>query len=522
MAQEVESYSFVDWPVQVFAVDYAGDLVALPGRGGVAVLDLSKGISCVGKIIRQSKWDCSAIEWNPHQNYRCQLASTSNQKIELWTWEDGGGKKLQDLRAHTRSVSCLNWSRFDPRLLATCSFDSFIYLWDLRDSRKPKPLSTVSGASHLKWNSADSHVLATTHDGDVRIWDMRKGNMPVHYIAAHLSKINGLDWSPVDGNKLMTCSQDSLVKLWDLGEDTRIPNAVCDHRASVWRAKYTPKAPGNAILTVPLSTASQGTINVPSLWDISNLKSPFQTFYGITSVLEFHWRLSHVDDGYQLLTWSRDQMLKLWNLDPRCWKMTDALKDHKEQSVINSRPSEYLPVSSFGKNGRDNKSSNENMIINLNMKPSKFSEEIAQVCKTVRGVVWEEIDLDNRCCTVSMNIRTNHLKIKIAFPEFYPSVAPSFELIDGSIDSLMKTEITKLLDKEALLCLGNNEFCLEKCLISLILYAEDLMAHDRRLTNSIHPFSPYDAMYSNEMEGAEGRNDYSTPFPPHLWCMFYS
>ena len=37
--------------------------------------------------------------------------------------------------------------------------------------------------------------------------------MPVHYIAAHLSKINGLDWSPVDGNKLMTCSQDSLVKV---------------------------------------------------------------------------------------------------------------------------------------------------------------------------------------------------------------------------------------------------------------------------------------------------------------------
>lgn len=77
--------------------------------------------------------------------------------------------------------------------------------------------------------------------------------------------------------------------------------------------------------------------------------------------------------------------------------MTDALKDHKEQSVINSRPSEYLPASSFGKNGRDNKSSNENMIINLNMKPSKFSEEIAQVCKTVRGVVWEEVSYYGFC-----------------------------------------------------------------------------------------------------------------------------
>lgn len=57
-------------------------ILSFCSRGGVAVLDLSKGISCVGKIIRQSKWDCSAIEWNPHQNYRYQLASTVSKCIQ--------------------------------------------------------------------------------------------------------------------------------------------------------------------------------------------------------------------------------------------------------------------------------------------------------------------------------------------------------------------------------------------------------------------------------------------------------
>ena len=33
------------------------------------------------------------------------------------------------------------------------------------------------------------------------------------YISAHLSKISGLDWSPVDGRILLTCSLDKAVKV---------------------------------------------------------------------------------------------------------------------------------------------------------------------------------------------------------------------------------------------------------------------------------------------------------------------
>lgn len=33
-------------------------------------------------------------------------------------------------------------------------------------------------------------MLATAHDGDVKVWDQRKGNSPIQYIAAHLTKVN--------------------------------------------------------------------------------------------------------------------------------------------------------------------------------------------------------------------------------------------------------------------------------------------------------------------------------------------
>lgn len=32
-------------------------------------------------------------------------------------------------------------------------------------------------------------MLATSHDGDVKVWDQRKGNSPIQYIAAHLTKV---------------------------------------------------------------------------------------------------------------------------------------------------------------------------------------------------------------------------------------------------------------------------------------------------------------------------------------------
>lgn len=522
MAKEQESYLFTDWPVQVVAIDYSGQFVALPGRGGLALVDLtqSKEDTCIRKITRQSKWDCNAIEWNPHDFLRHCLASTSNTKVELWTWREGSGSKEQDLRAHTRAISDLNWSNFEPNLLATCSYDSYIYIWDIRDCRKPKALSTVSGASQVKWNSGVGHILATSHDGDVRIWDLRKGSAPMIYISAHLSKINGLDWSPIDGQKLLTCSLDHAVKLWDVFDDARNAKAICDLRAPVWRAKYTPL--GNAILTVPLSTASQRTINVPYLWNIGNLKNPFQTFNGATSVLDFQWRRSQGDREFQLLTWSRDQMLKLWNLDPRCWQLTtpqDVREEHK------SKLSSFDPISSpetleFSSSSEDVvtdpvvTSERDSVMLSGVGQPHNLEEEFAYVHNAIPNLVVEKEDITNRSCIVSVNSGNNNCKMMIAFPSLYPDNAmPSFEFTDDSpLDSATKVKIIKVLREKAESFVKNNERCLEPCLNSLVTGLEDLKIQESNTPVSQHP-AQFIPMYSVGLDTAFGLQDAAIPFP---------
>ena len=48
----------------------------------------------------------------------------------------------------------------------------------------------------VKWNRRSSQTLASSHEGDIRVWDRRKLSIPERYISAHTAKIHGLDWSP--------------------------------------------------------------------------------------------------------------------------------------------------------------------------------------------------------------------------------------------------------------------------------------------------------------------------------------
>lgn len=41
------------------------------------------------------------------------------------------------IKGHRRNVTDINWSPFDRNALATCSMDTFVNIWDIRDTRRP-------------------------------------------------------------------------------------------------------------------------------------------------------------------------------------------------------------------------------------------------------------------------------------------------------------------------------------------------------------------------------------------------
>ncbi|KAG9301687.1 hypothetical protein G9A89_016758 [Geosiphon pyriformis] len=304
----------VDQPVGSMSISPSSRDVVLAARKGLFIIDLENPYNPPRVLNHLTKWEVADVQWNPHQARDTWVASTSNQKALIWNldYSSSGAVKII-LHSHTRAISDINWHPFNPDELATCSVDTFVHLWDLRIEKKPVMsfCAWTAGATQVKFNKKNQYILASSHDTDVKIWDTRRGSRPVTNIKAHTTKIYGIDWSRKNETDIITCSLDKRVKVWNTNQP-EICQRVIETNSPVWRARHTPV--GLGILTMP-----QRSENTLYLWNRENPEKPVYAFRGHTDVVkEFVWRVKgggdpDVDDReFQLITWSKDQTLRLW------------------------------------------------------------------------------------------------------------------------------------------------------------------------------------------------------------------
>lgn len=216
LTQQQNEYfkEFTDLQATAMSVNYSGSYVLLAGRRHLALQSLNNNDEELKKFHRNSKYEVSAAEFAICESKQQYCAIATSQLIEIVTWSPDPSL-LYSLRAHTRSVTDIDWHPKQPLLLASCSIDTYTHLWDLNDPRKPiLSLSAVcmSGATQVGFNRVSGNLIATAHDGDLRIWDIRKGSIPIQYITAHLARIHGINWSHKEETHLATASQDGTVK----------------------------------------------------------------------------------------------------------------------------------------------------------------------------------------------------------------------------------------------------------------------------------------------------------------------
>ncbi|WFD32596.1 hypothetical protein MSPP1_003644 [Malassezia sp. CBS 17886] len=236
------------------------------------------------------------------------------------------------LDAHMRAITDINWSPFHPEIVASSSVDTWARVWDLRMGghapRRPVQGYSAWNASmtQVKWNRVTPHRLACSCDNKVLVFDDRYGALPYATVHAHHSKIYGLNWSPdahLGLEHMMTCSLDGTIKYWDFAAPaSRAAMAerrpVCEAENTietvqpVWRARYLPFGRG------AVSIAQRGD-TAASMWAYDEAQEPVKRFVGHTDLVkEFLFRVrggadAQCDDReLQLITWSRDQTLRMW------------------------------------------------------------------------------------------------------------------------------------------------------------------------------------------------------------------
>ncbi|KAF9408259.1 hypothetical protein BGZ94_002379 [Podila epigama] len=458
-------------------------------RKGLFIIDLENPYEPPRVLHHLTKWEVADVQWNPHYARENWIASTSNQKALIWNLGHNAPRAVElILHAHNRAISDINWSPFHPDLLATCSVDTFVHLWDLRTPKKPTNsfCAWTAAATVVKFNRKDEYTLASAHDTKVEIWDTRKGSSPFISIQAHKQKINGIDWSRKHRNHIVTCSLDKMVKFWDI-DDLSKPQKEIVTNSPVWRARHTPF--GHGILTMP-----QRTETSLSLWNRDRSDEPICKFEGHTdTVKEFVWRIRDVGDNtderlFQLVTWSKDQHLRLWPISD---KMLEAM-DHKATTPIDIAPYPPLhdnlsfrdpapqntsttpsravstlrvlagnrlstmtpfrtsmssrsigPLGNHGGFYRDRKTPSPlvwmqgvrmvkpsgDLELPDRASPQTVATEIAAVGQKFQNVKFEKVNVAGRTCTISLNsVRPNEgvafLRVNISFPQFYPKQAP--------------------------------------------------------------------------------------------------
>lgn len=328
----------VSEPVGNMSISPANRDVCLAARKGLFIIDLENPYETPRFIPQGGTWEVADVQWNPHPARSNLICSTSSQKLLVWDLGSSGQNAIrQRLHAHYRAITDINWHSFTPDVVSSCGIDSWIWTWDLRTKQRPVfgLCAWNASATQVKWNRQDPHLLASAHNTSLLIWDDRRGSVPLATIPAHDSRIYGIDWSRKERGGIISCSLDRKIKVWNVNwgseeashcKDKLTPQNEIVAAYPVWRARNLPF--GDGVLALP----QRGNFALEMFaFDMPSDGTPTTrgarlatTFEGHRdAVKEYVWRVaggldpSYDDREFQLVTWSKDNTLRLWPVEPQ-------------------------------------------------------------------------------------------------------------------------------------------------------------------------------------------------------------
>ncbi|OLL26555.1 putative RWD, RING finger and WD repeat-containing protein [Neolecta irregularis DAH-3] len=522
-----------DEPVGSMSISPSGRDVVLASRKGLYIIDLDNPYDPPRFLRHHTTWEVADVQWSPHASRPEYVVSTSNQKACVWNLSRPSSRAIEHvLHGHTRAITDINWSAFHPEMLATCAVDSFINCWDLRIPRVP--VQQFSGrraaGTQVKWNRANVHVLASSHDNILHIWDDRKGAQPVKSIIAHDARIYGIDWNRTRETGIVTCSSDKCIKFWDYGQKEDGPERIIRTEFPLLRARHVPF--GWGVMVMP----QRGSRDL-YMWDRRAsgdiTGDPVAKFSGHND--GFLWRIrggEQVDRDtreFQLVSWGKDQMLRIRPLD----KSILAAIGHKEnepprfrntrlgavyQSFKIEPPDEQVRTTPvvLPKRGRlfkNNTGASVSMTKSRGQTqevspllwmrgvrmgkaedwegPENFGEEISWFEMRFPQVKFEKINVAGRTCRIVLQgpvgvcSKVVCLRLNVQVPPEYPKAMPRFEIEPSDeLTKEMHIELINKLYKTAAGSIEQGRPCIEACVKSLLGEKADAIESEEEESSS--------------------------------------
>lgn len=146
------------------------------------------------------------------------LSCSYDDTIKVWKDDEDDWDCVETIEGHKSTVweACFDT---EGKYLASCSEDGTYIIWELEDSFKKvlvvddihkRPIYSVDWSKQnlIAGGSADDSIRIFSFDSD-----SKTVNLLATKLKAHSNDVNCVRWNP-DGDILVSCSDDKLVKLW--------------------------------------------------------------------------------------------------------------------------------------------------------------------------------------------------------------------------------------------------------------------------------------------------------------------
>ncbi|KAI9922887.1 hypothetical protein PsorP6_000325 [Peronosclerospora sorghi] len=187
-----------------------------------------------GQHVASSSFDRSIFLWDVYgecRNYN-ELSGHKNAVLEVqWTydnahlvsasadktvriWDAETGERVKKFMGHKSTVNSCCPVTSGPTLIVSGSDDCTTKLWDVRSKRAVKTFENKFQVTAVCFSADNSHVIAGGLDGDIKLWDLRKGEVSM-VLQGHADIVTSVSLSP-DGSYLLSNAMDSTVRKWDV------------------------------------------------------------------------------------------------------------------------------------------------------------------------------------------------------------------------------------------------------------------------------------------------------------------
>ncbi|KAI4164920.1 MAG: hypothetical protein LQ342_001553 [Letrouitia transgressa] len=217
-------------------------------------------------VLKGHRRGVAAVKFSPDG----RLIASCSADATIRIWDVSTGIPLHSLEGHLAGISSIAWSP-DGKTLASGSDDKSIRLWNVSTGKAyPVPLLGHHNYIYsLAFSPKGNMLVSGSYDEAVFLWDVRAARV-MRSLPAHSDPVGGVDFCR-DGTLIASCASDGLIRIWDTPTGQCLRTLVHEDNAPVTSVRFSPN--GKFVLAWTLDSCVR-------LWDYERGRCVKKTYQG--------------------------------------------------------------------------------------------------------------------------------------------------------------------------------------------------------------------------------------------------